>query len=381
MKQMTRKTITAVTKKANARKTAFIGSRGWIAAGTLAAYAVMSGTKSALALAKEKVDPSGTTGSEATLPLKRFDIAAGPLDGAIEAYEKATGLTVKIVLPSGTLAGFNSKGVVGLYREDEALRLLLEGTGLNYRAEDAATMVVGVQSKDTVSVTSAVTDSVSMDKFTEPLLNTPQTITVVPQFVVKDEGVTTLRDTLRNVPGISLAAGEAGAQGDNLTIRGFTARNDIFLDGIRDFGSYYRDAFNYEQVEALEGPAGVQFGRGSTGGVVNQESKAPTVQQFVHVQAQFGTDATRRITADLNSRELDMLGGTAFRLNLMGQEGGVAGRPFAEVRRFGVAPSVSVGLNTKTRATLSYVHLQESDTPDYGIAVAEQYGGSGCDSA
>jgi catecholate siderophore receptor len=126
---------------------------------------------------------------------------------------------------------------------------------------------------------------------------------------VKDEGVTTLRDTLRNVPGISLAAGEAGAQGDNLTIRGFTARNDIFLDGIRDFGSYYRDTFNYEQVEALEGPAGIQFGRGSTGGVVNQESKVPTVQQFAQVQAQFGTDATRRITADVNQPVLGVLGG------------------------------------------------------------------------
>ncbi len=136
-------------------------------------------------------------------------------------------------------------------------------------------MVVGVQAKDTVSVTTSVTDSVAMTKFTEPLLDTPQSITVVPQFVMQDEAVTTLRDTLRNVPGISLAAGEAGAQGDNLTIRGFTARNDIFLDGIRDFGSYYRDSFNYEQVDVLEGPAGVQFGRGSTGGVVNQESKVP----------------------------------------------------------------------------------------------------------
>ena len=163
-------------------------------------------------------------------------------------------------------------------------------------------MVVGVQSKDTISVTDSVTDSVSLTKFTEPLLNTPQSITVVPQFVMKDEAVTTLRDALRNVPGISLAAGEAGAQGDNLTIRGFTARNDIFLDGIRDFGSYYRDSFNYEQVEALEGPAGVQFGRGSTGGVVNQESKVPRYRQFVNVQTLFGTDKTRRITADLNSR-------------------------------------------------------------------------------
>ena len=263
-------------------------------------------------------------------------------------------MTVKVVLPSGTLAGFNSQGVAGLYREDEALRLLLESTGLNYRVEDAATMVVGVQAKDTVSVTSSVPDEVSMTKFTEPLLDTAQSITVIPEFVVKDEGVTTLRDTLRNVPGISLAAGEAGAQGDNLTIRGFTARNDIFLDGVRDFGSYFRDTFNYEQVEALEGPAGVQFGRGSTGGVVNQESKVPTVQQFAHVQAQFGTDATKRITADLNSKEIDALGGTAARLNLMGQVSGFAGRPFAEVRRFGVAPSVSIGLNTKTRATLNY---------------------------
>jgi catecholate siderophore receptor len=367
MKPMTRRTTMGNKgKKKDAGRAMFRGTRGWIAAGTLAAYAAMGGTKSALA-AKGKGEPAGTGTAEATLPLKKFDIAAGPLDGAIEAYERATGLTVKIVLPAGTLAGFNSPGVVGLYREDEALRLLLEGTGLNYRVEDSTTMVVGVQSKDTVSVTSSVTDDVSLTKFTEPLLRTAQSVAVIPQFVVKDEGVTTLRDTLRNVPGISLAAGEAGAQGDNLTIRGFTARNDIFLDGIRDFGSYFRDSFNYEQVEALEGPAGIQFGRGSTGGVVNQESKVPTVQKFARVETQFGTDKTRRITADLNQPMLGVLGGSAVRLNLMGQESGVAGRDFAEVRRWGVAPSVSIGLNTKTRATLNYVHLQESDTPDYGL--------------
>ena len=364
MRHMTRRKMTV--KKKIAGRATLGGTRGWIAAGTLAAYSVMGGTRSALA-EKEKTDPAGSSAAEATLPLKRFDIAAGSLDKAVEAYEKATGLTVKVVLPAGTLAGFNSPGVVGLYREDEALRLLLDGTGLNYRAEDATTIVVGVQAKDTVSVTDSVTDSVAMTKFTEPLLTTAQSVTVIPQFVVKDEGVTTLRDTLRNVPGISLAAGEAGAQGDNLTIRGFTARNDIFLDGIRDFGSYYRDTFNYEQVEALEGPAGIQFGRGSTGGVVNQESKVPTVQQLAHVQAQFGTDGTRRITGDFNKPMLGVLGGSAVRLNAVGQLSGVPGRPFAEIRRWGVAPSVSIGLNTKTRATLNYVHLQDNDTPDYGL--------------
>ena len=92
--------------------------------------------------------------------------------------------------------------------------------------------MVGVQASDSVSVTASISDSISMRKFTEPLIETPQSVTVVPQFVMQDQGLSTLRDTLRNVPGISLAAGEAGAQGDNLTIRGFTARNDIFLDGI-----------------------------------------------------------------------------------------------------------------------------------------------------
>jgi catecholate siderophore receptor len=363
MKKVERKNVGS---KKTGRGVRFGTTRGWIAMGTLAAYAAMGGAKSALG-AVEKIDPNGVGAAGATLPLKKFDIAAGPLDGAIKAYEKATGLTVKIVLPEGTLAGFNSLGVVGLYREEEALRLLLDGTGLNYRVEDATTMVVGVQAKDTVSVTAAAANSVAMTKFTEPLLNTAQSISVVPQFAAKDEGVSTLRDTLRNVPGISLAAGESGAQGDNLTIRGFTARNDIFLDGVRDFGSYYRDSFNYDQVEVLEGPAGVQFGRGSTGGVVNQESKVPQVDRFVNVQTQFGTDLTRRITADINEPIADTLGGSAFRANLMAQQGGVAGRDGAEIRRFGFAPSISIGMETPTQATLSYVHLTESDTPDYGL--------------
>jgi catecholate siderophore receptor len=359
---------TSVKKSAkHGRNGLGFASRGWIAMGTLAAYAVMGGTKSALAYVERASSAGGESTSEASLPLKRFNIAAGPLDEAIKQYEQATGLTVKIVLPSGTLAGFKSMGVVGLYPEEEAMRLLLDGTGLNYRTEDATTLVVGVQAKDSVSVTTSEANSVSLAKFTEPLLETPQSISVVPQFVLQDEGVSTLRDTLRNVPGISLAAGEAGAQGDNLTIRGFTARNDIFLDGVRDFGSYYRDSFNYEQVEALEGPAGIQFGRGSTGGVINQESKVPGVRQFVNVQTQFGTDKTRRLTADINEPITDTLGGSAFRANLMAQEGGVAGRDYAEIRRFGIAPSISIGLDTNTRATLSYVHLTESDTPDYGL--------------
>src|SRR5260370_41250672 len=156
MRQMTRRTMAG--RKKSAGRAMFGGTRGWIAAGTLAAYAAMGGTKSTLA-EKEKTDPAGSSAAEATLQLKKFDIAPGPLEGAVGAYEKATGLTVKVVLPAGTLAGFNSPGVVGLYREGEALRLLLDGTGLDYRVEDATTMAVRDQPKDTVTVADSVTDS------------------------------------------------------------------------------------------------------------------------------------------------------------------------------------------------------------------------------
>ena len=246
--------------------------------GTLAAYAAFGGTRPARAA--EKIAPSVDGVPPAVLPLKRFDIPPGPLEQAIASFEKTTGLKVKVVLPAGTLTGFNSPGVVGLYRDEEALRLILSGTGLNFRQgipDHGGYRCAGARHRFGNRIRCKL--RIDVDKFTEPLIETPQSVTVVPQFVIQDQGLSTLRDTLRNVPGISLAAGEAGAQGDNLTIRGFTARNDIFLDGIRDFGSYYRDSFNYEQVEALEGPAGIQFGRGSTGGVVNQESKVPASRE------------------------------------------------------------------------------------------------------
>jgi catecholate siderophore receptor len=333
--------------------------------GTLAAYAALGAARPALGAATTNSVAEG--GPAITLSLRRFDIPAGPLDQALAIYEKTTGLKVKILLPQGTLAGFNTQGLVGLYPQEEALRMLLSGTGLNYRMEDSTTVVIGVQARDSVSVTSSTVNSVAMDRIPEPLLETPQSINVIPQFAIQDEGVSTLRDSLRNVPGISLAAGEAGAQGDNLTVRGFTARNDIFLDGIRDFGSYYRDDFNYEQVDVLEGPAGIEFGRGSTGGVVNQESKVPGVERFANLQTEFGTDLTWRFTVDLNSPLENALGGTALRANVMAEKAGVAERDGAGIRRFGIAPSVSIGLKTKTPATLIYEHLAENDTPDYGL--------------
>ena len=164
-----------------------------------------------------------------------------------------------------------------------------------------------------------------LPRLTEPLIDTPQTITVIPEQVLRDRAITNINDALRTVTGISIGAGEFSWQGNNPTIRGFVARNDIFLDGIRDFGSYARDPFNLQSVEVLKGPASILFGRGSTGGVINQPTKAPMLEDFTDVSAIFGTDYTRRGTVDVN-RVIPELGeNTAFRFNLMGHARSVAG--------------------------------------------------------
>ncbi|HVY14549.1 MAG TPA: TonB-dependent siderophore receptor [Rhodopila sp.] len=209
-------------------------------------------------------------------------------------------------------------------------------------------------------------DAPSFGKLTGPLVDTPQSITEVPRQLLNDQGVTTMRDALRNVPGISLAAGEGGQQGDNLSIRGFNAQNDFFLDDVRDFGSYYRDPFNLETIEVLKGPASVLFGRGSTGGAINQVSKQPVLTPITAGTLSFGTDGTARMTTDVN-RPIQGLNGAALRMNLMADRNDVAGRDDAEFSRFGFAPELAFGLGTPTRVTLDYFHFQEYDTPDYGI--------------
>ena len=114
--------------------------------------------------------------------------------------------------------------------------------------------------------------------------------------------------------------------GDSLTIRGFNARNDLYIDGMRDFGSYYRDPFNLEEVEVIQGPDSTNFGRGSTGGVVNQATKFPTLSRAFAGSFDAGTDGTRRLTTDTDVPFKAFDVPSAFRLNLMGTEGGVAGR-------------------------------------------------------
>lgn len=335
--------------------------------GTLVAYSV-AGTRS-VALAQDATQPgrSGTAISQGSQPVWRFEIAAGALGAVLERFGQITG--VKVAFAKDGIRELPSPGVAGVLTAEQALGKILAGSEVSFRFTSPVDVTLDLKS---VAASVDVVESVdalasSNPKYLSPPLDTPQTISTVPQQTIEQQGGTTLRDALRNVAGISLAAGEGSAQGDNLTIRGFTARSDLFIDGMRDFGSYYRDPFDMQEVEVLEGPSSVTFGRGSTGGVVNQASKTPGLMGFVSANVDFGTDLTRRVTLDID-KPLPQLGShAAFRLNLMGDMNDVAGRDIAENRRFGIAPSLALGLGTASRLTLSYFHQDADDNPDYGI--------------
>ena len=335
----------------------------WMAVGTLAAYSSFGTVAIAQNYAQDRQTPSTNNFTAQTqgLPVRRFDIPPGPLDSVIAAYQNVANL--KVIIPRDSIRTIGSPGVAGLFTPERALEKILVGTGITYKFTDASTVTLDLVELSTTVEVTATSLPDTLPKYSEPLVDTPQSITVVPQKVLQSQGVNTLRDALRNVAGISLAAGEGGAQGDNLTIRGFSARNDLFIDGMRDFGSYYRDPFNYQEVEVLQGPSSVTFGRGSTGGVVNQATKFPQTGRLLAGSLEFGTDATRRVTADLDQ---PLSQSSAFRVNLMGHESGAAGRDIAETRRYGIAPSLAFGIGKPTRFTLSYLHEQANDTPDYG---------------
>lgn len=212
-------------------------------------------------------------------------------------------------------------------------------------------------------------DRLSSPKFTQPLRDTPQTVVVIPSSVYTEQAATSLRDVLRNTPGITFQAGEGGnAPGDNLFIRGFGARNDVFIDGVRDPGVLARDTFNTEQVEIAKGPSSATSGRGSTGGSVNLVTKKPHLGDATQLTATAGSADYRRATLDTNQElAASPIKGTALRLNAVWTDAGVAGRDVVENKSWGVAPSLALGLGTPTSLTLAYSHLSQDNIPDYGL--------------
>ena len=208
-------------------------------------------------------------------------------------------------------------------------------------------------------------DRLSSNKFTEPLLNTPKTVTVLTKEVLEDKNATTLREVGRSTAGVTLGSGEGGtAFGDRFFIRGFDARNDVFVDGVRDPGVSVRENFFTEQVEILRGPGSSFAGRGTTGGAINIVTKKAGDINFTNIETQLASDQTKRVTIDVNRAINPVLD---VRLNGLFQDAGVAGRNFVTDDRNGIAGAITFKPIDDFVLTADYAHSYLSGLPDFGV--------------
>lgn len=225
-----------------------------------------------------------------------------------------------------------------------------------------------------ISVTATESDysnkKVQSVKIATDLVDTPRSIQIINENLIKDTAASSLQDILRTTPGITLGSGEGGTPvGDRPFIRGYEASTDILIDGMRDYARGSHETFNLEAVEISKGPGSVYSGRGSTGGTINLVTKKPKNENFTDIQAGFNTEkldttGKYRLVVDSNYVLTD---GVAARLNLMKDEGRIAGRDGINTDRFGIAPSITFGLGGPTRLNLDYVYLENNDTPDLGL--------------
>ena len=205
-------------------------------------------------------------------------------------------------------------------------------------------------------------------KAVAPLLDTPRSVVVIDKQVIKDTGSATLVEALRTVPGITFGAAEGGNPiGDRPFIRGFDSQGSTFLDGVRDIGAQSREIFAVEQVQIVRGSDSTLGGRGSAGGSINIVSKMPERDTFVAASGSYGNADYKRVTGDVNYRVNEMV---AVRINGMWHDQDVAGRDALFQKRWGIAPSVTIGVDSPTRLTLMYYHLHTDELPDSGFPYA-----------
>jgi catecholate siderophore receptor len=223
---------------------------------------------------------------------------------------------------------------------------------------------------ETVNVTGQ-RRKVESPKYTAPILDTPQTITVIDSGTIRGQNLLTLREILSTAPGITFGAGEGGGgYGDSINLRGYAANSDITIDGVRDSAQYTRtDPFNIAQIELINGANSVYGGSGSLGGSINIVSKTPSGANQTDVTGIVGTDDYYRGTVDADYLVSE---GIALRLNAMVHANDVPGRDVEKYERWGFAPSITFGLNSPTQFTLSYLHQEDDNIPQYGVPY---YGG------
>jgi catecholate siderophore receptor len=292
-----------------------------------------------------------------------------------QAGEESKGITVAALLATSALA--LAMTAAPARAEDSAKPIQVADAGLAAAPDTGGpTRVSGVEVHAAAGVPGAnpyadplapyKANRMSSSKFTESVLDTPKTVTVLTKEVLDDKNATTVREIARSTAGVTLGSGEGGnAFGDRFFIRGFDARNDVFIDGVRDPGVSIRENYDTEQVEILRGPASAFAGRGTTGGALNIVTKEAQASNFGEAEGEAGlTDSAWRGTVDLNralSPDLDV------RLNAMGQKSDVAGRDYATDNRWGVALAAAYRPTADITLKANYSHTYLWGRPDFGV--------------
>jgi len=272
-----------------------------------------------------------------------------PLDQATQTPEATKSIAPYAMLPLGAmmLAGSMSTMAQTAPAEGKSLAPVT----VREKAEEA-------EGKDSVRATTT-----TIGKGKQQLRDIPQSVTVVTEKLIDDRNLDTMKDVLRNTAGVTFMAAEGGEE--DIRLRGFSlaATGDIFLDGMRDPAFYDRDTFNNDRIELLRGSASMLFGRGSTGGAVNQVSKVPRLITEHEVTTTIGSHAYRRVVGDFNIKTGEE---AALRINAMTTKADNNGSG-SSIDKRGIAGSYRFGIGTQDEFTASLYYLDNNNGMNYGI--------------
>ena len=318
---------------------------------------------------------SGRPAAADSAAIRAYDLPAMPLDAAIARFREQSGLLIEpIDLATIGLRGLMSRTVNGSYTGAEALRLLLDGTGVTARFTSASSAVLrspnnslpqalaAIEIIESRRIGYAVPQTTTATKTRTPLRDVPQSVSIVSRDLIADAGMRSMADVARFIPGITMGQGEGNR--DQPTIRGNNTTADFFLDGVRDDVQYFRDLYNVERVEALKGSNAMIFGRGGGGGILNRVTKEAGWTPLHELTLQGGSYDARRANLDVGG---GLTHAVAGRLNGMVESSDMFRRNVS-IDRYGINPTLTIGPGAqRTRITLGYELFSDRRTADRGI--------------
>jgi catecholate siderophore receptor len=294
-----------------------------------------------------------------------FDIPAGPLSVSVPAFEVLT--KIKVDVPREIdLSGIATAGVTGRHTLEDALAILLKGTGLAARRIAPGVYALGLPAQTVrVEVFSsapyAAGSTSAATKTATPVMDVPQTVTVIPRALLNDQGAQSIADAVRNAPGVTISQGEGNR--DQIVLRGISTNSDFFVNGIRDDQERFRDLYNVESVDVVQGPAAVLFGRGGAGGLVNLSTWRPDRASRSSAALEIGSSSHKRATTQL---AVPFGARGVLGLSAMGEDSDGFRQGFF-LRRYGINPTAGLELGKHSRLVVGIEHMRDHRLADRGI--------------